>query len=116
MERASGSSFVSPRIIRDQLVTIGDLDEFKEDLLLSLARLLRDQTQKPAKKWLKSREVKALLNISGGTLYSMRVKGTLPFTKIGNIIYYDAEQINAVISGRQALIPIGGMQPRRRGT
>lgn len=110
MERKSGTSVISPRVLRDQLGTIGDLQDFKEDLLLSLARQLRDQSQKPPKKWLKSREVRALLSVSGTTLYSMRTNGTLPFTKIGNIIYYDADEVNAAIAGKKSAIALGGLQ------
>lgn len=111
MEQASVKSIISPRILRDQLVTLGDLQDFKEDLLLSLSRLLRDQTQKSPRKWLKSREVKALLNISSGTLYSMRINSTLPFPKIGNTIYYDAVEVNAAIAGQKSVIPLVGMRP-----
>ncbi len=56
-------------------------------MLLSLARLLQEHARKPPKKWLKSQEVMTLSHISHGTLYSMRCSGTLPFKKIGNIIY-----------------------------
>ena len=101
MGRIDPTSVVSPRVLRDQVVTVADLTAFKEDLLLSFARLLRENGQRPPKKWLKSREVRMLLGISGGTLYSMRARGTIPFTKIGNIIYYDADQVNAAIGGVQ---------------
>jgi hypothetical protein len=90
-------SIIPSRLFRDQLVTKADLDAFKQDLLLSLARLMQENGSRPPKKWLKSHEVMALLHISHGTLYSMRCSGTLPFKKIGNIIYYDQDVVNAVL-------------------
>ena len=37
------------------------------------------------------------LQISPGTLQNLRVNGTLPSTKIGGIIYYDAAEIQKVM-------------------
>jgi hypothetical protein len=100
MEKRSATTIVPEKVFKDQLVTVADLEEFKEDLLLSLTRLLRDNAAKTPKKWLKSHEVKSMLNISHGTLFAMRVNGTIPFTKIGNIIYYDYDEINKVLIDR----------------
>jgi len=101
MAKEPTTTIIPLKVYRDQLVTQADLQAFKEDLLLSLARLIRENTLKPPKKWLKSHEVKSLLNISNGTLYSMRINGTLPYTKIGNIIYYDRGQVDAVLAGKK---------------
>jgi hypothetical protein len=63
MEKRTGTTIVPEKVFKDQLVTVADLEEFKEDLLLSLARLFRDNAAKTPKKWLKSHEVKSLLNM-----------------------------------------------------
>ena len=39
-------------------------------------------------KWLRSAEVRKLLKISPGTLQNLRIKGTLPYEKIGGTFYY----------------------------
>ena len=101
MAKELTTTIIPLKVYRDQLVTQGDLKAFKEDLLLSLARLIKENTVKQPKKWLKSHEVKSLLHISNGTLYSMRINGTLPYTKIGNIIYYDRGEVDAVLAGRK---------------
>jgi helix-turn-helix protein len=59
------------------------------------------QAPQSVKKWLKSYEVKKILNISTGTLQNLRSNGTLPYTKIGGLIYYDAELINKVMAGQK---------------
>jgi len=89
------------KVYRDQLVTLGDLQEFKDDLLLSIKSIILSQAPQPIKKWLKSYEVKKILNISTGTLQNLRSNGTLPHTKIGGLIYYDAELINKVMTGQK---------------
>jgi len=89
------------RVYRDQLVTLGDLQEFKEDLLISIKSIIQNNTPLPTKKWLKSYEVKKLLNISTGTLQNLRSNGTLPHTKIGGSIYYDADDLNRVLADRK---------------
>jgi hypothetical protein len=89
------------KVCRDQLITLGDLQEFKDDLLLSIRSLIQNQAPQPVKKWLKSYEVKKILNISTGTLQNLLSNGTLPHTKIGGLIYYDAELINKVMAGQK---------------
>jgi len=41
-------------LCRDQLVTLGDLQEFKDDLLVSIKAILQTNSSQPAKKWVKS--------------------------------------------------------------
>lgn len=41
-------------------------------------------------------DVRKLLNISQGNMQNLRVNGTLPFTKISRMIYYDAENIRRI--------------------
>lgn len=89
------------KVYRDQLVTLADLQEFKNDLLLSIKAIIQVNAPQPIKKWLKSYEVKKLLNISTGTLQNLRSNGTLPHTKIGGSIYYDAEDLNRVLADRK---------------
>lgn len=89
------------RVYRDQLVTLGDLQEFKEDLLLSIKAIIQNNAPLSTKRWLKSYEVKKLLNISTGTLQNLRSNGTLPHTKIGGSIYYDADDLNRVLADRK---------------
>jgi hypothetical protein len=102
MEKAKEIPSLFPnKVHRDQLVTLGDLQEFKDDLLTSIKSIIQVNTPHVAKKWLKSYEVKKPMNISTGTLQNLRANGTLPHTKIGGSIYYDAELINQVLAGQK---------------
>ena len=42
-----------------------------------------------------------LLKVSPGTLQNLRINGTLPYTKIGGIIFYDAEEIEKVMKNNR---------------
>jgi len=90
-----------PRIYREQLLTAEDLFDFKRQLLFEIKTLLKEQHGEPTKKWLKSREVRKLLNISPGTLQNLRVRKILPFTRIGGIIYHDANDIQAMLESKK---------------
>jgi len=54
-----------------------------------------------SKKWLKSSEVRKLLNVSPGTLQNLRINGTLRFSKVGSIMYYKLEDINKLLEGNR---------------
>ena len=80
------------------IITTDDLREFKIELLEEFKSILSQQnTQLTLKRYLKSSEVMDLLQISPGTLLNLRINGTLPFTKIGGIIYYDAQEIQQIM-------------------
>lgn len=84
-----------------EIITKEDLHEFKAELLQDLKRLFKQHAGEPSKKWLKSYEVRKLLDISPGTLQNLRVNGTLPFTKVGGVLYYDYEDIQQVLHGNK---------------
>lgn len=67
------------------------------ELLEEIKKLLGTQSKGTSKQWLKSTEVMELLKISPGTLQNLRVNGTLPYSKIGGLIYYDATEINSLL-------------------
>ena len=79
------------------IITTDDLRDFKLELLDDIKKLLSKQGQGKLKKYLKSSELMDLLQISPGTLQNLRINGTLPYTKVGGIIFYDSEEIQKVM-------------------
>jgi uncharacterized membrane-anchored protein YjiN (DUF445 family) len=79
------------------IITTEDLLEFKIDLLDEIKKIIQSQTSTQTKKWLKSTEVRKLLNISAGTLQNLRINGTLSYTKIGGTIYYENQDIDKLL-------------------
>jgi hypothetical protein len=85
----------NPTLFSHQLITKGDLVEFKNNLIAEIKEIINHNPE--PKKWLKSSEVKKLLKISPGTLQNLRVNGTLNYTKIGSIIYYNYTDIQKLL-------------------
>ena len=83
------------------IITQDDLQKFKRELLEEIERLIKNLNGQPSKKWLKSADVRKMLSISPGTLQNMRVNGTLPYTKIGGVIYYDYDDIKKMLAENQ---------------
>ena len=83
------------------IITVDDLQTFKQDFLEELVNVLEQRQATPARKWLKSHEVRRLLTISPNTLQSLREKGTLPYTKIGGVIYYDFDDIKKMLDSNK---------------
>ncbi len=79
-----------------EIITKEDLQSFRIQLLDDLKQIIT-QKQPEQKQWLKSIEVRKMLNISPGTLQTLRVNGTLRFTKMGSIIYYQVEDIQKAL-------------------
>ena len=83
------------------VLTIEDLQEFKKELLQELKSIFPTNQSTNSKKWLKSTEVRKLLGISPGTLQNLRINGTLPYSKIGGVIYYDHEEIQRILAANR---------------
>jgi len=84
-----------------QLVTLADLEKFRVTLMMDIKLMLEGHLGRTSKRWLKSYEVRKMLNISGGTLQTLRNNGKLPYTKIGGLIYYDATKIDQILSDQK---------------
>lgn len=80
-----------------EIITKEDLKQFKAELLQELKAALGGDEKTTAREWLKSSEVRKLLNISPGTLQNLRVNGTLHYTKIGGIMYYRQSDITKLL-------------------
>ena len=79
-----------------EILTKQDLIEFRTLLLNDFKEMMQSQPQQ-TKQWLKSSEVRKLLNISTGTLQTLRINKTLCYTKIGGIIYYGYKDIEKLL-------------------
>jgi hypothetical protein len=87
---------------RNQLVTLGDLTALKIDLLKDIKDFLQQlHNANRSQRWLRSREVRKMLGISAGTLQTLRLNGTLPFTKMGTIWFYKEEDITRILESNK---------------
>lgn len=82
------------------ILTKEDLQAFKGEILEAIRKLKENRPIDTNKKeWLKSGDVRKLLNISPGTLQNLRINGTLPYRKIGGSMYYRAEDVRKMMEG-----------------
>lgn len=84
------------------LITKEDLQEFKTELFSMLEKFGITTAERKYNEWLKSGEVRTLLKISPGTLQNLRITGTLRYTKVGKMFYYNHEDIIKVLEDNKS--------------
>ncbi|QQD13727.1 helix-turn-helix domain-containing protein [Sphingobacterium sp. UDSM-2020] len=80
-----------------EILTREDLAAFKAELLNDLRNLFSGKLS-TQKKWIKTKDVVKMLQISPGTLQNYRINGTINYSKIGNTIYYSLEDIQSLLN------------------
>ena len=84
-------------MMTNELLTREDLQQFRMQLLGELKEILQ-QSKQSTKQWLKSAEVRKMLGISHGTLQNLRITRSLPYTKLGGIMFYKYEDIEKLLN------------------
>ena len=80
-----------------ELVTKGDL-RVLEGKLSQILQRIGDSSSKAQRKWLKSSDVKTILQCSDATLKHYRNKGKLPFSRVGRTYYYNSSDVEAMLA------------------
>jgi hypothetical protein len=75
-----------------EILTKQDLAIFKNELMTEIKQMITPGHIEK-KKWLKSYEVCDILGICPGTLQKLRINGTISYTKLGGLLFYDFEEI-----------------------
>jgi hypothetical protein len=82
-----------------EIIALDDLEKFRLQLLEDIkALIVKQHAGDSQKEWLRSAEVRRMLGISHGTLQNLRVKGALPYRKIGSLIYYRSDNIKGLLN------------------
>lgn len=87
-----------------EIITLSDLEEFGSELLQKIKTIIIEvkatsinPPPREEQTWIKSNQVQRLLGISSGTLQTLRINGTIPYTKVGGVIFYDLKDIKKVL-------------------
>ena len=72
------------------IISKNEFDSFKDELLSEIKKL---KEEKAKTEWLRSADVRELLNISDSTLQTMRINGTVPAYKLGTTWFYRYDEI-----------------------
>ena len=91
-----------------------ELKAFKQELVEELKQALGKHSPEE-EVWLKSADVRKKLRISPGTLQSLRVNGSLRYSKLGSIMYYLQEDINKLLKANMIDNAIPRTQKKRKG-
>lgn len=73
------------------------LDEMKGEIIDEVKQIIKAKESPDLKKWVKSAQVKKMLNLSHGKLQMMRNQKTISYTRIGGTIYYNVEDIERMM-------------------
>jgi len=96
-----GADEFPQKIYASQLVTVDDLQELRKNIVGDLLAALKPSLQQPMKRWLKSHEVRKMLKISPGTLQTLKNNGTIQYSKIGGVHFYDLEEIQKMLNSNK---------------
>jgi len=75
-----------------------DLQELERKILAALGPRVPSDTED---QWLRTAETRKFLQCSYGTLQSLRIKGVIPYTKVGGIYLYNRKGILKVLNENQ---------------
>lgn len=82
------------------VVTMDELQVFKQELLEEFRNMIKGLPDRP-KQLLRNADVRKLLGISATTLQTLRINGTLPYSKIGGTLYYDYNEVMRVFESNK---------------
>lgn len=84
------------------LVTREDLLRMQRTIIMEI-KSLKDASANEPTQWIKSPEVMEMLRISKGKLQQMRLNGSLPYSKVGGVIYYAKADIEKLLQSKKVL-------------
>lgn len=73
-----------------------DFDQFKKELIDEIKKILQPSIKNKIK-WLRSSDVREMLNISDSTLQTFRINGTIPAYKLDTTWFYKYDEIVDVL-------------------
>ncbi len=95
--KAGTSLSQGTRLFTHQIITTEDLVVFKQELLTEFENLFKSYSTQTTKRWLKAHQVRKLLDISIGTLQTLKSSGIVPYSKVGGVHFFDYEDIQRIL-------------------
>jgi hypothetical protein len=80
-----------------EIITKEDLNLFRMQLLDDLKQIIQPKSPQQ-REWIKSPEVRKLLQISPNTLQGLRIKGALRCARIGGMLFYKYDDIQKLLN------------------
>ena len=89
--------FIQAELIKQGKISLDDLTDTEIDKLVEHS-FLED--------WIDAQDVMHYLHISPRTLQTLRTNGTLPFSRIGNKLYYRKQDIQKILADNYTMYKI----------
>ena len=80
-------------------VTKEELQQVKKDIIDAMSGMLEGKTEQ--RQWLRSADVRKMLNISSGTLQNFRINGVLKFSKMGGTLFYAYDDVMKALNDKK---------------
>jgi hypothetical protein len=97
-----------------EIVTKEDLQQFKQDLLAAMQKMLQESSAPTDRRWLKTYDVRKMLgNLSPGTMQTMRNNGMLPYAPLSGLALYEYKDVVALMDELKVVPVRRGISLRR---
>lgn len=75
-----------------------EIENLKQELLREIQQIVSEHITPSERRWIRSHEVKEMLNISENTLKTLRANDAIPYTKLHATYFYDRIKINQMLA------------------
>ncbi|MCX2680662.1 helix-turn-helix domain-containing protein [Galbibacter sp. EGI 63066] len=79
------------------LITAKQLNHFKQELIEEIKLLVKETRKSRESHWIRSAQVREILQISSSSLQKLRNNGSIPFTKVDGLIFYNRNHIEQLL-------------------
>lgn len=94
-----------------EIVTKEDLQQFKQDLLCEIQKIMAQAGKSEDRRWLKTYDVRKMLgNLSPGTMQTMRNNGMLPYAPLNGLSLYEYKDVVALMDELK-IVPVKRNRP-----
>jgi len=87
-----------------EFVTRDDLKLFETNLLSKVEQLINSKNIEVSKKWYKTKDMEELFGISRGKQQKLRNGKEVPFSKLGDTIYYSSYDIDQILEANKSTV------------
>jgi hypothetical protein len=85
-----------------ELATKQDLETCKNEIIAAFQAIGQHPNATGQKEWLKSADVRKMLGLSAGSLQTLRIKGILPYSKMGGSLYYAYADVIKILNDNKS--------------
>ena len=86
-----------------EIVTKDDLKHLEINLLNAFKQIVKEDSKETVKKWITTKDLEELYKISRSKQQQLRNKKAIPYTKLGETVYYSLTEIDEILEANKIL-------------